>query len=93
MPSWPGWPEDVFALDTLETLRGMIADKFEVAPDAIVPEATLELLGLDSLSVFDLIFDIESVFDIKVENDEAKIHTVGDVISMIDRLRQEQGKT
>ena len=79
-------------MDTLETLRGMIADKFEVAPEKIVPEATLEVLGLDSLSVFDLIFDIESVFDIKVENDEVKINTVADVISMIERLRQEQGK-
>ncbi len=79
-------------MDTLETLRGMIAGKFEVAPAAILPEATLETLGLDSLSVFDLIFDIEGVFDIKVENDQVKIETVGDVVALIDRLRQEQGK-
>jgi len=45
-------------LNTLETLRGMIADKFEVEPEHIQPEATLETLGLDSLAVFDLIFDI-----------------------------------
>jgi len=79
-------------LNTLETLRGMIADKFEVEPEHIQPENTLETLGLDSLAVFDLIFDIESAFEIKVSNDEVKIVTVQDVVSMIDRLRQEQGK-
>ncbi len=79
-------------MDTLETLRGLIADKFEVESAQIFPEASLDTLGLDSLAVFDLIFDIESVFDIKVANDEVKIVTVADVVSMIDRLRQEQGK-
>ena len=79
-------------MNTLETLRGMIADKFEVVPEHIQPETTLETLGLDSLAVFDLIFDIESAFEIKVSNDEVKIVTVQDVVSMIDRLRQEQGK-
>jgi acyl carrier protein len=79
-------------LNTLETLRGMIAEKFEVLPDQIQPAATLETLGLDSLAVFDLIFDIESKFAIKVENDQVKIETVADVVELIDRLRQEQGK-
>jgi acyl carrier protein len=79
-------------LDTLETLRGLIADKFEVEPGQIFPEASLDTLGLDSLAVFDLIFDIESVFEITVANDEVKIVTVADVVSLIDRLRQEQGK-
>jgi len=70
----------------------MIADKFEVESAQILPETTLEALGLDSLAVFDLIFDIESVFEIKVSNDEVKIVTVADVVSLIERLRQEQGK-
>lgn len=80
-------------MDTLDTLRGMIADKFDVPPEKVQTAATLETLGLDSLAVFDLIFDIESVFDIKVENDQVKIVTVADVVELIDRLRQEQGKT
>jgi acyl carrier protein len=79
-------------LDTLETLRGMIAEKFEVSADEVQPQATLETLGLDSLAVFDLIFDIESRFGIKVENSQVKIATVADVVSLIDRLREEQGK-
>ena len=80
-------------MDTLEILRGMIAEKFEVNPEAVKPEATLETLGLDSLAVFDLIFDIESKFDIKVENDQVKITTVADVIALIEQLRREQGKS
>lgn len=79
-------------MDTLEILRGMIVDKFEVKAEDVRPEATLEILGLDSLAVFDLIFDIEGRFDIHVENDQVQIGTVGDVVSLIDRLRKEQGK-
>lgn len=79
-------------MSTLDTLRGMIADKFEVDAALIQPEATLETLGLDSLAVFDLIFDIESVFGIRVENDQVRISTVADVIALIERLQQEQGK-
>lgn len=80
-------------MDILTTLREMIADKFEVPADAIVPEATLETLGLDSLAVFDLIFDIESAFGIRIENDQVRVATVGDVVALVERLRQEQGKT
>ena len=92
VPDRPWPPKDATLLDTLETLRGMIAEKFEVAPERVQRDATLETLGLDSLAVFDLIFDIESAFDIKVENDQVKIATVGDVVDLVERLRQEQGK-
>lgn len=70
----------------------MMVEKFELKPEQVVPQATLETLGLDSLAVFDLIFDIESKFDIKVENDEVKIASVADVVALVERLRREQGK-
>jgi acyl carrier protein len=80
-------------VDTLDVLRGMIAEKFELELETVQPDSTMLALGLDSLAVFDLIFDIESRFGITVSNDQIKIETVADVVALIDRLRQEQGKT
>ena len=79
-------------MDTYETLKEIMLDKFEMDASALTLEATLESLQIDSLDTFDIIFAAEEKFGIKVPNDEVEIKTVGDVVSLIDRLRQEQGK-
>ncbi len=79
-------------MDTYETLKEIMLDKFEMDASALTMEATLESLAIDSLDTFDIIFAAEEKFDIKVPNDEVEIKTVGDVVSLIDRLRKEQGK-
>jgi len=79
-------------MDTFETLRDIVADKFERDPATITPEATLEELEIDSLDTFDIIFSAEEKFGIKVPNDQVEIKTVQDVVTLIDRLRTEQGK-
>jgi acyl carrier protein len=77
-------------MDTFETLRQIIADKFEKDPAEITPEATFETLGIDSLDTFDIIFEAEEKFGIKVPNEEVAIQTVQDVINLIDKLRAAQ---
>jgi acyl carrier protein len=79
-------------LDTFETLRDIIATKFEKAADDITPESTFESLEIDSLDTFDIIFEAEEKFGIKVPNEEVAIKTVQDVVTLIDRLRGEQTK-
>lgn len=79
-------------MDTFETLRDIIVDKFEKDPAAITPDATFETLDIDSLDTFDIIFEAEERFGIKVSNQEVAIQTVQDVVSLLDRLRVEQGK-
>ena len=78
-------------MDTFQTLRDIITDKFEKNTDAVTLESTLESLGIDSLDTFDIIFEAEEKFGIKVPNDQVNITTVGDVVVLIDRLRSEQG--
>ena len=79
-------------LDTFETLREIIVRKFEKTAEDITLESTLESLEIDSLDTFDIIFEAEEKFGIVVSNDEVAIKTVQDVVSLIDRLRAEQGK-
>jgi acyl carrier protein len=79
-------------LDTFETLREVIATKFDKPLDEITLDATFESLDIDSLDTFDIIFDAEEKFGIKVPNDEVDIKTVSDVVALLDRLRTAQAK-
>lgn len=79
-------------MDTFETLRDIIATKFEKPADEITLASTFESLEIDSLDTFDIIFEAEEKFGIKVPNEEVAISTVQDVVTLIDRLRAEQAK-
>ena len=79
-------------LDTFETLSTMIAEKFEKSAEEVTPDATLESLGIDSLDTFDIIFEAEEKFGIRVSNEQLDIKTIQDVVNLIDRLRSEQAK-
>ena len=79
-------------MDTFDTLRDIIATKFEKPADEITLDSTFESLEIDSLDTFDIIFEAEEKFGIKVPNEEVAIKTVQDVVTLIDRLRAEQGK-
>ena len=79
-------------MDTFETLRGIITEKFEKTAKEVTPDATFESLEIDSLDTFDIIFEAEEKFGIKVPNEQVDIKTVQDVVNLIDRLRAEQVK-
>jgi len=55
-------------------------------------DATFESLEIDSLDTFDIIFDAEEKFGIKVPNDEVDIKTIAEVVQLLERLRNEQAK-
>lgn len=78
-------------LDTFETLRAIIQEKFEMDAAAIQPDTILEDLGIDSLHAFDIIFEVEEKFDIQVPNPQVPIKTIQDVVDLIDKARQAKG--
>ncbi len=77
-------------METFEVLKEIIVEKFEKDPDLITLDATLETLEIDSLDTFDIIFDAEERFGIKVPNEDVAITTVRDVVALIDRIRAKE---
>lgn len=63
----------------------LLVQKYGVDAERISADATLADLGLDSLSVAELIFDIEDLFKIEVNADDAEFKTLGEAISLVDR--------
>ncbi len=52
--------------DVSQRVTQIIADQAMLDPEAINPETTLDDLGLDSLAVVEVIFEIDEAFDISV---------------------------
>ena len=70
-----------------ENVRDMIASQLQVDPSAITAESRLvEDLKADSANVMVMILELESAFNIEVE-DEAilSLKTVGDVVNYIEK--------
>ena len=64
----------------------IIAEKFDVDPSEVVPEASLiDDLGADSLDLVELVMTIEEEFDMEIPDDDTKnLVTVKDAIAYIN---------
>ncbi len=75
--------------DILERVKKVISERFDIDQSKITPEASFMTdLGFDSLDTYDVIFDIEEEFNIKIGDDEKanEIETVGDLINYLKEL-------
>jgi acyl carrier protein len=77
-------------MSTLQTIQRMMAEQFELEEDKLTPDAELESLGLDSLSVIEFMFNIEDAFNIKLPDERVELKTIQDIASVVDRLVAEQ---
>jgi acyl carrier protein len=77
-------------MTTLERLQNILMKNYPLMREALMPEALLEDLEVDSLGVMELFFSIEDEFKLSVPNDRLDLKTIGDVVGYIDRLIAEQ---
>lgn len=71
---------------TFERLQALLVRDYGIAPDAMTLQAPLDGLGLDSLGVAELLFNIEDEFRVAVPAEPVPLATVGDVVDFIDGL-------
>lgn len=67
-------------------LERILAERLDVDADSISDEKNIvEDLGADSLSVVEIIMDIENEFDISIPDEDAEeLHTVGQLREYIE---------
>ena len=74
-------------MSTLDTLVEILVRDYGVARQQVTSEATLATLGLDSLSLLELMFKIEDRYGVKIgEDTPTDLVTVNDVVRYIDVL-------
>ena len=77
-------------MNTLQAIQRMMVEQFELKAEDLTPEAQLEALGLDSLSVIEFMFNIEDEFHIKLPDERVEIKTIQDIATIVERLVSEQ---
>ena len=75
--------------DTFETLKKIMAEKFEVDTSKVTLDSTFDDICIDSMDIFDMIFEAEDTFGIDIPNDAVDIECMRDVVELIDRFRKE----
>jgi acyl carrier protein len=75
---------------TLDRLRVLLVKDYKLEPDLLTPDAPLEALGIDSLGVAELMFNIEDEFEVAIPGDPVALATVRDVVRYIDDLVSSQ---
>jgi acyl carrier protein len=68
----------------------MIAASAEVPIEKLDPNSPLEALAVDSLTVLEVMFDLEEKFGIKMPDERVPVRTVQDIADLVDRLVAEQ---
>ena len=77
-------------MSTLPTIQRMMVEQFDLKVADLTPEAQLEELGLDSLSVIEFMFNIEDEFKVKLPDERVEIKTIQDISSLVERLVSER---
>ncbi len=75
---------------TFDRLIRILKKTYKVDAATTTPALRLDELGVDSLGVGLLLFDVEDEFQIKFSRDPGPLHTLADVVLYIDEVIAEQ---
>lgn len=76
------------ASETLARLRNVLRDAAveEHDWDAVVTETPIESLGFDSLTILDVLYDVEEEFGIALDPKQVvKTRTVGEIVALLEQ--------
>ena len=80
--------------DIENKIKEILVSDFELDADKLVPEAKLfEDLDLDSIDAVDMVVRLQQMTGLKVKAEDFKqIRTLDDVVGVVEKLVNEQGK-
>jgi acyl carrier protein len=80
-------------MSSMQTIQNMMVKQFDLKLEDLTPDATLEGLGLDSLSVIEFTFNLEDELKLKMPEERIELKTLQDVVNLVDKLIAEQKGT
>jgi acyl carrier protein len=74
---------------TDESVTALLAGFFNVPPERLLPETSLDELGIDSLAAVELVFELEERFGVSIPNERAaELHTVRAIAEGVRALQE-----
>lgn len=80
-------------MTTTSRIIAMLVKDFKVDPEKLTPDARLEDIGIDSIGVAELLFNIEDEFGLKLPDVPLDLATFEDVVQYVDGQIAAQGDT
>ena len=74
-------------MSTLDLMYQLISKRLNRDITTLTPETTLESLGVDSLGMAELFFDLEDHLNMKLEETNQPVKTIQDVADLVDRSK------
>jgi acyl carrier protein len=71
-------------MTTFDKIRDLISKYKNIDIESIKLESTLEELHLDSLDMFQIIFEAEEAFDIEIDHLDDDIKTIQDIVNLLE---------
>jgi acyl carrier protein len=71
-------------MNSFPTVAELLAKSLDLPLASIQPQTELEALGADSLTVIELIFDLEEAFGLQIGDERPKLVVVQDIADQID---------
>lgn len=70
---------------TLDTIKDILQENLDIAPEDVDIDSTFESLGVDSLDMVELICELEERLDVDFGEPEG-LETMGDLVEYVDSL-------
>jgi acyl carrier protein len=77
-------------MDSLTIIRQYLNHSLRVDPEHVTGGASLKDLGVDSLVLLDMMFDLEQTLGITLDKDLPIVRTVGELVTLLDTLKSSQ---
>lgn len=74
-------------MNTLDQLKQLLHERFDVDPSTLDVETPLLEYGLDSLSLAELMFTVEEHFHVDFPSSQQDVETLKELADTIDNLR------
>jgi len=74
-------------MEALVQIRDFLQQRVDHPLGDLTPETRLDQIGVDSLTLLEMMFALEEKFGVRFPNDAQQPETVGQVIELVEKLR------
>ena len=71
--------------NNLDLIKDYLARHLDNPPENVTLESRLDEIGIDSMALLELIFELEDKYDIRLPEDVSTPETVGQLIDLVEQ--------